>query len=44
MRNGRAELLVYQNASLLLGHASGDGGLESVIDDLFSGSNLRCLP
>ena len=26
-----------------LGHASGDGGLEAVVDHLLGGSNLRCL-
>jgi hypothetical protein len=31
-KNGFTELLVYQDASLLFGHAGGDGGLESVID------------
>src|SRR5260221_1347688 len=42
-KNGSAKLLVYQNAGLLFGYASGEGGLKAVIDYLFGGSNLRCL-
>src|SRR4029077_6059459 len=42
-KNGCTELFVYQDAGFLLGHAGGDGSLESVIDHLFRSSNLRCL-
>jgi hypothetical protein len=38
-----AELLVHQDACLLLGHACFDRGFEAVIDDLLDGDDLRRL-
>src|SRR5215467_549039 len=41
--DGGAELLVNQNTGFLLGHSSGQGSLEGVIDHLLGGSDLRRL-
>ena len=42
-QDGGAELLVHQNAGFLLRHSGGDGSLESVVDHLLGGSDLRRL-
>ena len=39
----RAELLIYQQAGIVFGHALLDGGFESVVDNLLGGGNLRGL-
>src|SRR5262249_3687570 len=41
--NGRAELLVHEDARLVLGHAGSYGGLESVVNHLLGGSELGRL-
>jgi len=43
LEDGRAELLVYEDAGVLFRHISGDGGLESVVDHLLSLRDLRRL-
>lgn len=42
-QDGRAELLVHQDAGLLLRRASGDGEFEAVVDYQFCGCDLRGL-
>jgi hypothetical protein len=39
----RTELLVHQDASLLLGHPGRNRGLEAIIDHLLGGGDLRRL-
>src|SRR5262245_43849751 len=42
-KDGRAELLVHQDRGLVLRHAGGEGGLESVVDDALGRGDLRRL-
>src|SRR5262245_29383672 len=42
-KDGGAELLVHQDACLLLWHAGFDSGLEAVVDDLLGAGDLRRL-
>src|SRR6266849_2450843 len=42
-KDGSTELLIHEDARLVLGYAGGDGGPETVVDHLLGGGDLRGL-